>query len=61
MILLIMRTKHELLEFVDRIVGVDKMETQSQFALIELEPTSRKQDEIGEKMPVPKVQNSHGV
>ena len=44
-----MRTKHELLEFVDRIVGVDKMETQSQFALIDLESASAKQDEIGEK------------
>jgi hypothetical protein len=61
MILLIMRTKHELLEFVDRIVGVDKMETQSQFALIELEPAPGKQDEIREKTLVPKVQDNHGI
>jgi hypothetical protein len=59
-IFLIMRTKQELLEFVDRIVGVDKMEAQSQFALIELEPASGKQDEIA-NADEDKSADGHGI
>jgi hypothetical protein len=40
-----MRTAQELLEYVDRIIdiGVDKTESGSQFALIELQPASGNQ------------------
>ena len=47
-----MRTTQELLEYVDRMidVGVDKMESQSPLALIEMQPVSGKQDEGCEKI-----------
>ena len=53
-----MRTTQDLLEYVDPViyVGVDKMETESQFALIEMQ--SVKQDEGCEKMLVPLVENT---
>lgn len=57
---LIMRTTREVLEYVDRMIdiGVDKMEAQSQFALIDMQSVSGKQDEIREIMPVPLVVNA---
>jgi hypothetical protein len=55
-----MRTPWELLEYVDRIIdiGVDKMETHSQFALIDLQSASGKQDENCGKMLTPLVENA---
>jgi hypothetical protein len=54
-----MRTTQEILEYVDRIVhiGVDKMETRSQFALIDLQPVSDKLDENCGKMLAPLIIN----
>lgn len=55
-----MRTTRELLEYVDRIIdiGVDKMETRSQFALIDLHSISGNQDDGWDKMLVPLVVNA---
>jgi hypothetical protein len=55
-----MRTTHELLEYVDRMidVGVDKTELQSQLALIEMQSSSVKQDEISGKILAPLVVNA---
>jgi len=46
-----MRTTQELLEYIDRRIdiGVDKMEAGSQFALVEVQSTSTKQEEIRDK------------
>jgi hypothetical protein len=54
-----MRTTQELLDYVDRIVGigVDKLEVRSQFALIDLHSVSSKEDDVCGKMLAPLVVN----
>lgn len=60
-----MRTTQDLLDYVDRMIhiGVDKTEMRSQFALIDLEPTSisGNQDETCGKMLVPLVINAEDL
>lgn len=55
-----MRIPQELLEYIDRIIdiSVDKMEVHSQFALIDLQSASGKQDENCGKMLTPLVVNA---
>jgi hypothetical protein len=55
-----MRTTQELLEYVDRMIdiGVDKMEAGSPFALIELNPASRKQAENSDEY---EGMDGHGI
>ncbi|HTV41768.1 MAG TPA: hypothetical protein VMF08_14395 [Candidatus Sulfotelmatobacter sp.] len=57
-----MRTKQDLLDYIDRVsyVGVDKTESQSQFAVIDVrsDPDSGTPDEIPGKMLAPLVENT---